>query len=288
MERNADTIIMAYEQADADATELLKYVESISTPEELNDSKLPSLVTNLQDKDSSVSQKYIKGASILGGSVAIAIGASVSTGLLTSGLAVGGAAAFSGAAALGGTVAASEIGMAMIPGLNLFVVPVIAVPLAIKLLKNAKVKKYIKEHKDDLKQKMNKMKKYKEQLVIWLKDLQIQAVEINDKLQKEINLKFNEYKDKTKKLATDISIQIDDCMNTNTNNRILQYNEVILNQYKLQKDLEEKVDFLFDEYNKLLKQKQELDRQIGCLIKLLNAMGCPEAVISQALNESEE
>ena len=57
---------MADRQADADVTELIKYVESISTPQELNDLKLPSLVKNLQDKDSSISQKYIKGASILG------------------------------------------------------------------------------------------------------------------------------------------------------------------------------------------------------------------------------
>ena len=66
MERNSGTIIMAYKQADADLTELIKYVESISTRQELNDLKLPSLVKNLQDKDSSISQKYIKGASILG------------------------------------------------------------------------------------------------------------------------------------------------------------------------------------------------------------------------------
>ena len=59
MERNSDTIIMAYKQADADVTELIKYVESISTPQELNDLKLPSLVKNLQNKDSSISQKYI-------------------------------------------------------------------------------------------------------------------------------------------------------------------------------------------------------------------------------------
>ena len=32
MERNSGTIIMAYKQADADVTELIKYVEYISTP----------------------------------------------------------------------------------------------------------------------------------------------------------------------------------------------------------------------------------------------------------------
>ena len=52
----------------------------------------------------------------------------------------------------------------------------------------------------------------------------------------------------------------------------MKYNEVILKQYKLQKDLEENVDFLFDAYNKMHAEKQELERQINCLVKLLNAI----------------
>lgn len=49
--------------------------------------------------------------------------------------------------------------------------------------------------------------------------------------------------------------------------------------------MKEKVDFLFDAYNKMHAKKQELERQINCLVKLLNAINCPASVINKALNE---
>ncbi|PLA02636.1 hypothetical protein [Streptococcus anginosus] len=85
-------------------------------------------------------------------------------------------------------------------------------------------------------------------------------------------------------LAMELSVD-NDFLNVDVNKRILKYNEVILKQYKLQKDLEEKVDFLFDTYNKMYAEKQELERQINCLVKLLNAINCPASVINKALNE---
>ena len=273
MAKNSETIIVAYKQANADASEILTYLDAISNPGELKEASLPSLVRNLESKDSTVATKYINCASIVGGTVATAVGTSVTTGILTSGMAVGGAMAVGG------------IGLGMIPGLSIFAIPVLALPLAIKLLADAKVKRYVKENQASMKQKKTKLQKSKEKLINWLNDLQHRAAELDEKMHEEINKKFAEYKEKTKKLAQDVSIQIDDCLNVNTNKRILQYNEVILKQYKLQKDLEEKVDFLFDEYNKLLTKKQELERQINCLVKILNAMGCPESVINQALNE---
>lgn len=36
--------------------------------------------------------------------------------------------------------------------------------------------------------------------------------------------------------------------------------------------MKEKVDLLFDAYNKMHAEKQELERQINCLVKLLNAI----------------
>ena len=273
MAKNSETIIVAYKQANADASEILTYLDAISNPGELKEASLPSLVRNLESKDSTVATKYINCASIVGGTVATAVGTSVTTGILTSGMAAGGAMAVGG------------IGLGMIPGLSILTIPVLALPLAIKLLADAKVKRYVKENQASMKQKKTKLQKSKEKLINWLNDLQHRAAELDEKMHEEINKKFAEYKEKTKKLAQDVSIQIDDCLNVNTNKRILQYNEVILKQYKLQKDLEEKVDFLFDEYNKLLTERQELERQINCLVKILNAMGCPESVINQALNE---
>lgn len=279
MANNSETIIAAYKQANTDATEILSYIDSVSDPAQLNDSSLPSLVKNLESKDSLVATKYINCATVVGGAVATAVGTSITTGILTSGMAAGGAMAMGGAMAIG------HAGLAFVPGLNILAIPVIALPLAIKLLKNAKVKDYIKENSELMKQKKLKLQKGKEKLIDWLTKLQIRVVELDEKMREEVGRKFTEYKEKTKRLAQDVSVQIDDCLNVNTNKRILQYNEVILKQYKLQKDLEENVDFLFDKYNKLLVEKKELERQIGCLVKLLNAMGCPESVINQALSE---
>ncbi len=245
----------------------------ISNPSELKEASLPSLVRNLESKDSAVTTKYINCASIVGGTVAATVGSSVTTGILTGGMATGGVMAVGG------------IGLRMVLGLNILAIPVLALPLTLKLLADAKVKRYVKENKASIKQKKTELQKKKEKLIEWLNDLQHRITELDEKMRKNVSEKFVEYKEKTKRFAKDVSIQIDNCLNVNTNKRILQYNEVILKQYKLQKDLEEKVDFLFDEYNKLLDEKQELERQINCLIKLLNAMGCPESVINQALNE---
>lgn len=275
MSNETEIIISTYKQANKDAGDLLKYIDSISSPADLRESNLPALVTALQDKESSATRAYIEGASILGGSVAVAIGTSITTGMLTKSMLVAGT-----------TMTLGRIGLAAIPGLNLISIPTLALPLLIKFLKDSKIKKYIKENRGDLKKKQDAMQKSKEKLTSWLNTLLEQTAEIDNKLRAEIKVKFSEYKKKTKKFAKDVSIQIDDCLNANTNKRILQYNEVILKQYKLQKDLEEKVDFLFDEYNKLLNKKQELERQVNCLIKLLTSLGCPESVINQALNES--
>lgn len=131
---------------------------------------------------------------------------------------------------------------------------------------------------------MTELQKAKEKLNSWFNDLQNNMKDIDEKMREEMREKFVEYKDKTKELAKDISIKINDCVNINTNKRIMQYNEVILKQYALQKDLEDKVDFMFDKYNELLSEKQELEEQISRLISLLNALGCAESVINHALN----
>lgn len=270
---NADTIIKGYKQANSDATEVILYLEKIDDPSQLDEKQFPSIVKNLENTDSSVSKAYIDTASIVGGTVASAVGVSISSSAFAGGL---GMAALGGAGMAGAATA--------VPFLGWFAIPMIAVPLSIKLINDAKIKKYVKDHQDTLKNNKTKMNKERNRLLKWLNDLQHRGSQLDKEISEKINKKFTEFKNKSKKMAKDISIQIDDCLNVDTNKRILQYNEVILNQYRLQKDLEEKVEFLFDEYNELLKEKRELERQVNCLIRLLNAMGCPEAVINQALN----
>lgn len=276
MEKSTETIeaiLEAYQQADDDATEILSYINSISKPVELKESSLPSLVKNLENKESDVTKKYMSYASIVGGTVAAAVGTSVTTGMFSSGLATG------------GTMAVGGLGLGMITGLNILSIPALALPLALKMLRNAKVKRYQKDNQESMRQKKKKLEEGKKKLTIWVSNLQQRVTELDEIMHKDMSNKFTEYKEKTKKFAQDISIQIDDFLNVDVNKRILKYNEVILKQYKLQKDLEEKVDFLFDAYNKMYAKKQELERQINCLVKLLNAINCPASVINKALNE---
>ncbi len=265
---SAQTVIDGYEQANKDAKEMLLYLQHIDNPSQLSEENLPSLVRNLENENSVATQTYISTAAIVGGSVATTVGASLASS------AMGGI----GMAAVGG-IGVLGLGVAF-PAL----IPILAIPLSVKLLSDAKIKKYIKNNENTMKKNKSEMGKERNRLLKWLKDLQARGVELEKEINERINEKYSDFKKKAKKLAKDVSIQIDDCLNADTNKRILQYNEVILNQYKLQKELEEKVEFLFDEYNTLLSEKKELERQINCLIKLLNAMGCPESVINQALN----
>ena len=275
-ENKAETIINGYEQANKDAKEVLQYLEKIDDPSQMEESQLPSIVRNLEKVDSKVSKSYIGTASIMGGAVAFAVGTSISSSAFAGGL---------GMAALGGAgLAGAGAAAAAVPFLGGFVVPAIAVSVSTKLFSDIKIKKYLNDNKETMKKNKAKMDKQRNRLLTWLKTLQERGAKLDTEINEEINKKFSEFKKKSKKMAKDISIQIDDCLNMDTNKRILQYNEVILKQYRLQKDLEEKVEFLFDEYNELLKEKKELERQVNCIIKLLNAMGCPESVINQALN----
>lgn len=69
MEKSTETIeaiLEAYQQADDDATEILSYINSISKTVELKESSLPSLVKNLENKESDVTKKYMSYASIVG------------------------------------------------------------------------------------------------------------------------------------------------------------------------------------------------------------------------------
>lgn len=275
-DNKAETIINGYEQANKDAKEVLQYLEKIDDPSQMEESQLPSIVRNLEKVDSKVSKSYIGTASIMGGAVAFAVGTSISSSAFAGGL---------GMAALGGAgLAGAGAAAAAVPFLGGFVVPAIAVSVSTKLFSDIKIKKYLNDNKETMKKNKAKMDKQRNRLLTWLKTLQERGAKLDTEINEEINKKFSEFKKKSKKMAKDISIQIDDCLNMDTNKRILQYNEVILKQYRLQKDLEEKVEFLFDEYNELLKEKKELERQVNCIIKLLNAMGCPESVINQALN----
>lgn len=186
MEKSTETIeaiLEAYQQADDDATEILSYINSISKPVELKESSLPSLVKNLENKESDVTKKYMSYASIVGGTVAAAVGTSVTTGMFSSGLATGGAMAVGG------------LGLGMITGLNIVSIPALALPLALKMLRNAKVKRYQKDNQESMRQKKKKLEEGKKKLTIWISNLQQRVTELDEIMHKDMSNKFTEYKE---------------------------------------------------------------------------------------------
>lgn len=279
---SAETLISTYRSAERDADELLSYLEKIRSVDEIIEGKIPMLVTELQNKDSAKSQAYVACAAITGGGVATAIGTTLACGALTKGAAYGLSAT---------TVAlASSFGVragigALIPGVGILALPIASIPVLLKLISDGKVKKYIKDNKDKLQKKKQKIKEYCKRVQGFIDETQKSIEEINKRLKEELSIKIKEYQEKAKLLAKEVSIQIDDLVNVNANERIQKYNEIILKQYRLQKDLEERLDYLYTEYDKLLKEKADLERRMGILMQLLNTMGCPESVINQALSE---
>lgn len=280
---NAEALIDAYKRAETDADELLEYFDKIKSIDDISESKLPKLVLELQSKDSIKTQAYLTCAAITGGGVANAIGTTLAFGALTKGV-----AAFSLSAttwAVASTYGAAAAIGATIPGVGLLALPILSIPMILKLINDGKVKKYRKDNKAKFQRTQERIAAYREKMQWFIDDTQKRIEEINAKLKAELSIKIAEYQEKAKQLAKEVAIQIDDLVNTGTNERIQKYNEIILKQYRLQKDLEERLEYLYSEYDKLLNEKAELERKIGILMQLLNTMGCPESVINQALAE---
>ena len=271
---NPETIIKGYEQARKDAKEMVTYLDGIEEPAQLEEKNLPTLVSNLQISDSNVRKSYFDTAQIIGGTTATIIGASI------------GGSAYIGTLGSAGAGLAAACGAA--PFIGFLAAPVIAVPLTLKLLKDVKIKKYIKDNQEGLNEEAKAINKHKNRLLEWLQDIQKQSIELENEIKDKVSKQYVDFRDKAKKTSRDIAIQLDDCIHVDVNRRIHQYNEVILNQYRLQKELEENVDVLFKQYNQLLDEKKKCEKEIECIMRILNAMGCPEAVLNQALAEKEE
>lgn len=283
---NIDTLINSYDYATEDAGKLLDYFDGIQKPEDITNENLPALVFELQNNNSEKAKNYIKVAKIAGGGVATAIGTTLAFGSLATGVTT--ASGIAGAAAV-----ASSYGMLLgigtsIPIVGFFVLPVVAVPLFIKFLSNRKIKQYYKNNKPKLKYTKSRIDEFHIKFQTFYEYIQNRINVIDKEIKDSLSLKIKEYKEIAKSLAKSIAIEIDDIVNVGANERILKYNEIILKQYNLQKQLEDKMDFLYSEYDRLLKDKEELERKIGILTQLLNTMGCPEAVINQALSQSEK
>lgn len=280
---NADVLIAAYRRAELDTDDLLKQLDRIKTIDDIKEDNIPGLVYELQDQKSNKTQAYLACASITGGGVATAVGTTLACGALTTGATAYGVSATT--VALASTYGAyAGIGGA-IPVIGWLTLPIVSIPMILKLINDGKVKKYRKEHKDNLHNKKKKIESCRKKMQSFIEEIQKKLQNIDLKLREELGKKIKEYQEKAKKLAKEVAIEIDDLVNVGANERIQKYNEIILKQYRLQKELEDKLDYLYSEYDKLIKEKAELERKVGTLMQLLNTMGCPEAVINQALSE---
>lgn len=76
------------------------------------------------------------------------------------------------------------------------------------------------------------------------------------------NTKLKKAMEITKENSKKIAIQIDDAMNTDVNKRIMQYQEIALNQYKNQALLQENINQIIEAYNNLVKENERLVSQI--------------------------
>lgn len=279
----AEVLITAYKRAEFDADELIGYLDKINCVDEITEEKLPTLIMELQNRESKKTQNYLAYATIAGGGVATAVGTTLACGALTSGTATYGVSATT--LALASTYGAYVGIGAVIPVLGWLVIPAVSIPMLLRIINDGKVKKYLRDNKEKLQEKQKKISAYREKMHLFIDEIQKRLQDVEQKLKEELSNKIGEYQESAKKLAKEVAIQLDDLINVDTNGRIQKYNEIILNQYRLQKELEDKLDYLYSEYDKLLKEKAELERKIGILMQLLNTMGCPESVINQALSK---
>ena len=97
-------------------------------------------------------------------------------------------------------MAVGGLGLGMITGLNIVSIPALALPLALKMLRNAKVKRYQKDNQESMRQK-KKLGEGKKKLTVWISKLQQRVTELDEIIHKDMSNKFTEYKEKTKKFA---------------------------------------------------------------------------------------
>lgn len=89
---------------------------------------------------------------------------------------------------------------------------------------------------------------------------------ISQKLKKSIETLANT----SKKVAT----HIDDALNTDQNLRIMQYQEIILNQYNSHNEIRKMLAELVEAYNKLVAENEELSQKVAAYEANMKMCGC--------------
>lgn len=184
--------------------------------------------------------------------LATASGRGISAALLAgSGMAVGGSAGWVGQSLIMG--GALSVGLPVVSWL----IPVALAGGALAVSKkNQKGPK--REKKDDFEKRENWYNFCMEKVNILSEELE-NSIKRSQEMFKE---NFLAALTAIQKESEKIKINIDDALNMDQNKRIMQYQEIVLKQYKTQMELRKALKTLMESYNTLVKEKQELEQKI--------------------------
>ena len=260
-QRDIEAMIKWLEEEKEKLNKPLQEVTAVSVTAKTQNMPVLYSVFNGQEEvlDDDAKKRYKKLLSqrkeLLAGVAGGAVGTAALTGMagVTSGLAgvAGGAV---GTAALTGMASSGMASVGMARLLTL------AGPVGIALIGGRMAFKFVKK-----KVKSQEGKIASEKLEKLYEDFQKGKENIQIKIQenvREMTELFEEYLpialEKIKETSEKVMIQLDDFANTDQNKRIMQYQEIALNQYKEQQHLYDVLQHLQNTQQKIMKENQEL------------------------------
>lgn len=280
----------SYDIIVSDSEAIIKYVDELKKGKKIGGKDAPAIVKlYINPDDKSVSNKkeeQMKLAKSVGGAGAMIAAAGLSKATIGA-IGIGGVSSLVGGTFATGLGFAGLLTTSVIPGIGLpFMLAGlgIAAGKAIMTFKN-------KEKTKELKEKLESTNKY---LVEICKKMEIQYKEKAEKYSKKIEELIKKYSDIAKDKAKKAAIVIDDALNTDVNQRIMQYQQIALNQYadiknlnddfaELQKKYNETIEELsniLSEYKKLEKEMEDLLVELEKYRRLVGAVEAKKAYLS--------
>lgn len=260
-QRDIEAMIKWLEEEKEKLNKPLQEVTAVSVTAKTQNMPVLYSVFNGQEEvlDDDVKKRYKKLLSqrkeLLAGVAGGAVGTAALTGMagVTSGLA-GVAGGTVGTAALTGMASSGMASVGMARLLTL------AGPVGIALIGGRMAFKFVKKKVKSQEGKIASVKLEK-----LYEDFQKGKENIQIKIQenvREMTELFEEYLpialEKIKETSEKVMIQLDDFANTDQNKRIMQYQEIALNQYKEQQHLYDVLQHLQNTQQKIMKENQEL------------------------------
>ncbi|MCP1110900.1 hypothetical protein [Ohessyouella blattaphilus] len=183
-----------------------------------------------------------------------------------------------------GALAATSLGAPALFAGGIGVMPLLG-PLGIGLLGAPAAIKLFKKLKNGKDKTKGETLGYAEETINNCKDF---INKCTDKLKKNaeetaalFGVDLAESLEKMKKTGKKIKINIDDFANKDTNKRIMQYQQICLNQYNRQAELEGLMDRMVTRYNELLNENETLIKNLGEAEELMELANVSMAIVSK-------